>query len=103
MIVLFASNLGWIARATACFANIHRAHDFITRLYCNQSSLMCAVIFKLIHDCTGCFAVVMGNQAVLCLLPNYRDWSVTGIDIFDLVMTCIKNWAVAQARRLPAT
>ena len=34
------------------------------RFLCEHSSLVHAVVFKLTRDCTGCFAVELGLQAV---------------------------------------
>ena len=102
MVTFFASSLGKIMRAVAFFASLHGVHDSITELYCDQSSLMHAVIFKLMHYCAGCFAVILGHQAVLCLLQFIWGWSMTILVIFDHIMTPIKNRAVVQARRLPA-
>ena len=49
------------------------------------------VLFKLMHDCAGRFTVVLGQLAVLCLLQNDIGWSVTGLVIFDFVMTPLWN------------
>ena len=95
----FASSLGKIAVAVACLASLSWAHDLITGLYCDASSLVHAFVFKLMCDCAGCFAVILGHWAVPCLLPYIWGWSTI---IFDHIMTPIKNQAVVQARILPA-
>ena len=59
------------------------------------------LFFTLTHDCAGCFTVRLGLQVVLCLLLHIWGWSMKVLVIFDIVMTPIKNWAVAPARSLP--
>ena len=90
MVAFFASNLGWISKAVVCVASLHGAHDLITGLYCDRSSLVCAVIFTLTHDGAGCFTVLLGQQSVPCLLPNIWGSSMTILVIFDLTMTSQK-------------
>ncbi len=63
MVTFFTSSLGKIALAVAFFTSLSWAHDF-TGLYHNWSSLMCAVVFTLMHDCLGFFVAILGQQAV---------------------------------------
>ena len=74
MVVFIAGNLGEIARTLVFIASLHGAHDLITGLYRNWSSLMCTLIFKLMNYCSGCIAVALGHQAVPCLLQYISGW-----------------------------
>ena len=90
MVTFFMSSLGKIALAVACFTSLCGAHDWITGLYLDWSSLVRVVVFKLTHDCAGCFTVVLGHLVVPCLLQCIWGWSVTFLVIFDLIMTSMR-------------
>ena len=90
MVTFFVSNLGKIELAVVSLASLSWAHFLITGQYCDQWSLMRMVIFKLTSDCASCFAVVLGHQAVLCLLQYIWGWSATILVIFDLIMTPLR-------------
>ena len=100
MVTVFTSSLGKIAWAVACLASLSWAHDSIMGLYCDWSSLICAVIFKLAHDCAGCFAVILGHQAVPCLLQYMWGWSVIILVIFDCIMTPVRIGLLHKKERL---
>ena len=71
----FTSSLGKITLAVASLASLSWIHDSITGLCHDQSSLVNAVIFKLTCDFVGCFAVILGYQAVLCMLNIFEAGS----------------------------
>ena len=83
IVTFFVSSLGKIMLAFASLASLLWAHISITGLCCNWSSLVCMVIFKLMCDCTGYFAAILGHQAVLYLLQYIWGWSATILVIFD--------------------